>query len=98
MFQVFVTSTTTSQSMTVMCSSATPSTMTVMMTPTSMGLTALGQHDVVLPPQLILRDTMRVSVDLATMPQQQLPQSQILSYAYVSYAMDPSEMSFLFKS
>ena len=34
--------------------------MMVMLAPTSVGQTTFGQHDVVLPPQLIVRDRMRV--------------------------------------
>ena len=44
---------------TVMCLRPSPITMTVTVAPTSVGLPALSQHDVVLPPQLILRDTKR---------------------------------------
>ena len=49
----------------------------------------MGQQDVVLKPQLILRDAMRGSARLNNMPQQQ-PESQIPSQAYVNYAMGPS--------
>ena len=38
----------------------------VMMAPTSVGLATSSQCDVGLPPQLILRDTLRGSVDLIT--------------------------------
>ena len=49
------------------------------MAPMFVSLTALCQHDVVLPPQLILRDTMRDSVGVTTLQQQQQPQSQMPS-------------------
>ena len=51
-------------------------TMNVTRGPTSVGSAPLGEHDVVLPPQLIQRDTMMGSVGLAT---QQQPQSQMPS-------------------
>ena len=47
---------TTTLAVTVVCSRASPITMTVTVVPTSVGLAASHQHDVVLPPQLILRD------------------------------------------
>ena len=64
-----------------------------MLTSTSVGQT-FGQHDVVLLPQLILRNTMRVSAGLTTMLQQQPPQPQVLSHAYANYVMDPLQVSF----
>ena len=59
---------------TVVCSRASPIIMTVTMAPTSVGLAAFGQYGVLLPPQLIPRDTMSGSVGLTTQPQQQQPQ------------------------
>ena len=56
---------------------------------------AFGQHDVVLLPPLILKDTVRGVVSLTIVLQQQ-PQSQMPSQIYANYAMGPSEMSFLF--
>ena len=61
---VFITSqataTTTTPPVTVMCSGASSLTMTVTMVPTLMGLpVTLVQHDVVLSPPLMLRDTKR---------------------------------------
>ena len=47
--------TTTSPPMTVVCCRPSPITMTVTMAPTSVGLAVLGQYNVVLPVQLILR-------------------------------------------
>ena len=47
--------------------------LTVMMDPSSVGLPTLDQHDVVLPPQLILRDVMRGPICLITISQQQQP-------------------------
>ena len=62
-----VTVTTAAPPMTVVCSSPAPITMTVAMAPT-VNLAALYQHDVILLPPLILRDTVRGSVGLTTMP------------------------------
>ena len=70
MSQVTVTTTATAQHVTALCSCASPS-MTVMIASTFVGLIILGQHDVVLLPQLIPWDTWRGSVGLTTMPQQQ---------------------------
>ena len=70
-----VTVTTITPPVTVVCSGAPSITMSVTISPTSVGLTASGQNDMVLLPQLILSDTMRVSVGLTTLPQQQPPQS-----------------------
>ena len=50
-------------------------TVTVMHAGTSVGQGTFGQHDVVLPPQLALRNTMRGLVGLTTLSQQQEPQS-----------------------
>ena len=64
---------------TVMCSGVLNTTVIVTMAPTYVGLAAVsGQHDVVLPPPLIWRDTIRSVVCLTTMSQQQ-PQYQMLS-------------------
>ena len=52
------------------------------MAPTSVGLAEWGQHDVVLPPQVIPRDTMRGFVGLAMVPQQQQPQFQMPSQVF----------------
>ena len=54
----------------------------------------MGQCDVVLQPQLILKGTMRGSTGL--MPLQQ-PQSQMPSQAYASYAMCPLQVNFSFR-
>ena len=59
--QVTVTTTTTPP-LTVVGSEAMLITIMNMLAPTSVGKTTLGQHNVVLLPQLILRDTMRGSV------------------------------------
>ena len=64
---------------TVVSSRASPIIMTVSMAPTSVSLAASGYHDVVLPPHLIPRDTLRGSIGLTTVPQQQQPQSQMIS-------------------
>ena len=57
-------------------------------------LTTLGQLDVVLPLQMILRVIVRGSAGLTTLPQQQQPQSQILSQTYGNYPMGPLQVSF----
>ena len=78
--------------MTVGCSVALTTTMTVMMAPTSMELAVvLDQHDVV------LRDTIRGVVGLITVTQQQ-PQSQRSFQAYANYVMCPSWVSFFFQN
>ena len=65
-----VTTTTTPAPVTVACSGATTTVTTLTMVPTSIRLAAaLGQHDVVLLPQLIPRDIIRGVVGLATVPQ-----------------------------
>ena len=61
------TTTTTTPPVTVVCSSALPITLTVVMAPTCVDLTTLGQHNVVLLPQLILRDTMGCFIGLTIM-------------------------------
>ena len=60
-------------------SGATLITMMVMLATISVGQTTLVPHDVVLPPQLILRGTMRGSPGLTTMLQQHQSQSQMPS-------------------
>ena len=57
------------------CFGASSITNTVTMSTTTVGLTVSGQHDVVLLPPLILRDTVRGSIGLITVSQQQQPQS-----------------------
>ena len=84
--------------MMVVCSSALTTAMTVTMAPSFVGLTsALIQHYVILLPPLILRDTVRGDVGLATVPQQE-SHSQMPSQAYAKYALGPSQMSFVFES
>ena len=61
----------------------------VTLAPTSVHLTTSDQHDAVLLPQLILRDTIRDSAGLITLPQQQQPLCQMPSQAYANYAMGP---------
>ena len=89
-----VTAATLSPPVTVLCSRALPVTMIVTIAPTSVGLAASDHHDVVWPPQLILRDTMRGSVGLTTLSQQQQNETQMPSQVYVNYAMGPSQVSF----
>ena len=65
------------------------------MAPSLMGLPATSvQHDVVLPPLLILRDTNGV-VSLATVLQQQ--QYQMPLQAYANYVMGSLQVSFSFR-
>ena len=80
-----------------LCSRASSITTSVTMAPTSVGLAASDWHDVVLPPQLIPRDTMRGPVGHATVPQQWQPQSQMPSQANASYSIGPPQVSFLFQ-
>ena len=61
---------TTTPLVTVVGSSVMLITVMVMLAPTSVGQTTLGQYDVLLPPHLIQRDTMRSSVGLIIMLQQ----------------------------
>ena len=77
--------TTTAPPVTVVCSSAPSFTMIATMVQTTLGLAAFGQHDVVLLPLLILRDTMRFSVGFATLPHWQQAQSQMPLWAYANY-------------
>ena len=93
-----VTVTTSAPPVTVVWSKASPITTTVTMTLTSVGLAELYQHDVVLPPLLILKDTLRCSISLTFVLQQQQPQSQMPSQAYANYVVGPSWVSFLFQS
>ena len=79
--------------MAVVYSRAMPITTLVMFAPISMCQTALGQLNVVLPPQLIPGDTVRGSATLTTMPQQQQPQFWMTPQTYASYAMDPLQVS-----
>ena len=63
----------------------------------SMSLTGvLGQNDVILPPPLILMDTVRDVAGFTALPQQQ-PQSQIpvATQKYVSYNLGPLQVNSL---
>ena len=82
----------------IVCFRVSPFTMTVAVASTSVSLAAATQHDVVLPPQLILRDTVRGSVSLTTVLQQQQPQYKMPSQANATYGMGPPQVSFLFQS
>ena len=77
-----VTATTATPPVTVVCSGALPITLTVTIAPISVGLAASGQYDVVLSPKLILRDTMRGSVGLATVPQWSTSVPDVFSSIY----------------
>ena len=92
MSQVTVT-TTTSPQMTVVCSGALPITATVTIAPTDVDLEASDQLDMVPPPLLNLKDTMRGAVGLTTVMLQQLPQSQMPSQTYANYAISPPWVS-----
>ena len=82
-----VTAITMTLSMIFVCSGALPTSMTVTTGPNSMGLAvASDQHDVVLPPLLMLRETVRGGIGFVVVPQQQ-PQLQIPSQGYANYAM-----------
>ena len=63
----------------------------------AVGQMTLGQQDVVLPPQLIQRDTWRGSAGLTCVPQQPQPQSQMSSQAYANYDMGPLQVNFSFR-
>ena len=67
-FQVTVTTTATTPAVTVVHSGTLLITMMVLLAPTSLGKKTTSQHDVVLPLQLIPRDTVSSSVGLPTMP------------------------------
>ena len=98
MSQVTVTNITITLPVTGVCSGASLITMTIVMASTSVGQSTSGQHDVVLLPQLILRDTMKGSVGITPMLQQQQSQSQMPSQAYADRAMGPLQVGFLFQS
>ena len=91
-----VTATTTTPLMTVVCSRAFPISTTVKMALTFVGLEPLGQHDVVLPPQLILTEKMKDSIRITTVLPQQQPQSQKPSQ--VNCAMGPPQVCSTFQS
>ena len=88
---------TTTQPVTVVCFRTLFITMTGTLAPSPKGLTTLGQHDVVLLPQVFPRDTLMSSTGLTTLPQQQQPQYQMPSQAYASYAMGPVKVHFLYR-
>ena len=75
------TATTNTPTVTVVCSRTSPIIMMVIMAATSVGSNVSGWHDVVLSPQFIQVDTMRGSVCLSTVLQQQQPQSEVPSQA-----------------
>ena len=90
------TATTTSPPMTIVCSGTSSFLMTVTMTSTLMELSVtLGQHDVFLPPPLMLRDTRGV-VDLTKVLQHQ-PQFKMPLHGYANYAMSPAQVRFSFR-
>ena len=70
-----------------LCAVAALITVMAMFVPTSVGQITSGQQDVVLPPQLILRDTVRCTTGITNMLQQQQSQSQMPSQEQVNYAM-----------
>ena len=81
-----------------LCAAGHHSSLWLKMSHTSVGSAPLGQYDVVLTPQLILRDTMRGAVGLTTVLQPQHSQSQMPSQAYGNYVMGYPRGSFLFQS
>ena len=89
-----VTMTTTTQPVTVVCFGASLIAIMVTPAPTSVGQMTLGQQNVVLGAQLILRDSVRGSADLTHLLQQPHTQSQISFQAYANYAMGPLQLSF----
>ena len=85
---------TTTPPVTDVCSGTSSLLTTVTMPPSLMGLPMTsGQHDVVLPPPLTLRDSGCV-VGPATVPQQQ-PQSQMPLQAYANYVMGSQQVGCL---
>ena len=97
MSQITVTTAITTPPVTIMSSRAMPITRMIMLAPTSLGQATLGQHDVVLLSQVILRDTVTGSAALTIVQHQQQPQSQMPSQAYAIYAMGPPQVSFSFR-
>ena len=97
MFQVTMT-TSTSPPVTVGCCGASFITVMVMLVPTSVGQIKSGQHGVVLPPQLILRDTLMGFACFTNLLQHQPPQSQMPSQVYANYAMGPLQVRFSFRA
>ena len=65
---------------------------------TAVDIEEWGQHDVALSPQLILRETMRASIFLATVLPKQQPQSHMPSKAYANFALGPPQVNFLFQT
>ena len=92
-----VTVTTTTTPETVVCSGLMAITMTVTLVSISVEQTTLVQHDVVLLPQMILRETVGSSAGLTTMPWKQQPQSQMSCQDYANYSMVPPQLSFSFR-
>ena len=87
----------TTPPVTVVFSGAPLISMTVILPPVSVGQITLGQQDVVLPPRLMLRDTMMDSAGITNMPKQLHPHSHMPSQACANYAMGPSQVSFSFE-
>ena len=90
--------TSTTPPVTVVYSGALLITTTVKLAPTSVGQTTSGQHDVVLLPQLILRDTVRASVALITLHQQQQPPIPDAPSAMCPLCIGPSIDESVFQS
>ena len=76
-----VTTATSTPPVRVVCSRASPIITTVSVATTFVVLVASDQHDVVLPPHLIIREKMRGFVGLTTVLQQHQHQSQMPSQA-----------------
>ena len=93
-----VTATSTTPPVTDVCSTASPITMVVTMAPISVGFAASGQHDVVLPQHLILRDTMRVSVGPATIPQAATMSAPDSFLCICQFCKAPPQVNFFFQN
>ena len=74
-----MTTTTTTPSVTAVCSGASLINTIITLPPTSVGQITSGQQNVVLQPQLIQRETMRGSAGLTDKLQQQHPETQMPS-------------------
>ena len=92
-----VTATTTSPPVTVVCSRASSINMTVTMDPPFVHVAASGQHDVVLPPQLIPRDKMRGYVGTHHCATEATTSVPHFIPGYANYAMGPPQVTFSFR-
>ena len=87
---------TTTSPVIVVCSGMSSLLTTATMAPFLMGLPVIsGQHDVVMPPLLTLRNS-GSAVGLDNVPQQQ-PQSKMPLQTYANYAIGPTQVGFSFR-